>query len=88
MASLAELDAQILALTNERDTVVSGYKDRIAALRNQRDAAIMQDKVAAMTEAEREALRQALGQTITPEPAVSTPQVQQPAAPQAAEGSN
>lgn len=76
MASVAEIDTQLLALTNERDAAVASYKQRIAALRGQRESAIAAEKVAAMPEPEREALRQAL--TITPAPAVSAPQANQP----------
>jgi len=77
-----EIDEQLIALTNERDKMIDNYKQRIGTLRSQREAAIAQEKVAAMTSVERESLRQALDQTITPESVKNDPQVKQP------EGSN
>lgn len=78
MASVAEIDQQILATSQEKDAVLAQYRSTIQALRTQREVALKQAEVNAMTEPEREAMRQALAQTTQPDAVVSQPTVEQP----------
>lgn len=60
MALLEDIEAAILAMQNERDAAIGAYKEKLQELKEQRDSALAQQKVDAMTDAEKESLRTAL----------------------------
>lgn len=62
MAILEDIEAGILAMQNERDAAIGAYKEKLEELKQQREAALAQQKVATMTDAEKESMRAALNQ--------------------------